>query len=45
MTDLLQFNMFLLPYVFSTELGFLKVLDIVFFFPKIFDKMLAFFNL
>ena len=41
----IQLNMFLLPYVFSIELDFLKVLDILFFFSKIFDKMLAFLNL
>ena len=40
----IQFNM-CLPYVFSTAFDFLKVIDIVFFFPKIFDKMLAFLNL
>ena len=37
--------MFLLPYAFSTEFDFLKVLDILVFFSKIFDKMLAFLNL
>ena len=31
MTDLLQFNMFLLPYVFSTELGFFKSIGHSFF--------------
>ena len=38
----IQLKMFLLPYVFGTEFD---LLDIVFFFPKIFDKMLAFLNL
>ena len=37
----IQLNMFLLPYVFSTEFEFLKMLDIVFLFPKRYDKMLA----
>ena len=41
----IQLSMFLLPYVFSTEFDFLKVLDIVLFFSKIFYKMLAFLNL
>ena len=42
----IQLNMFLLPYVFGTELDFfLKMLDKVFFYPKMYDKMLAFFNL
>ena len=42
----IQLNMFLLPYVFGTEFDFfLKMLDKVFFFPKMYDKMLAFLNL
>ena len=39
--------MFVLPYILALnfDFDFLKVLDIVFFIPKIFDKMLAFLNL
>ena len=40
----IQFNMFLLPYVLALNLIFLT-LDIVFFFPQIYDKMMAFLNL
>ena len=42
----IQLHMFLLPYVLALNLIFLKkMLDIVFFFPKRYDKMLAFLNL
>ena len=40
----IQLNMFLLPYVLALNLT-KKMLDIVFFFPKRYDKMLAFLNL
>ena len=40
-----QLHMFLLPYVLSLNLIFFKkMLDIVFFCPKRYDKMLAFFE-
>ena len=41
----IQFNTFLLPYVLALNLIFFLMLDIVFFFPKIYDKMMAFLNL